>query len=57
LPQALPGATEWQVWSYSPAMVAKIKTVDVLSLWLSLKDDPDDRVQMALDELQDKFAW
>lgn len=57
LPQPLPGAREWQVWSYSPAMAANAKTVDLLSLWLSLKDEPDERVQMALDELQDAFVW
>jgi hypothetical protein len=28
-----------------------------LSLWLSLKDNSSERVQMALDELQDKFEW
>jgi hypothetical protein len=31
-------------------MVAKSKTVDVLSLWLSLKDNSSERVQMALEE-------
>ncbi len=56
-PQPMPDTNEWQIWSYNPAMVAKSKTVDVLSLWLSLKDNSSERVQMALDELQDKFEW
>jgi len=26
-------------------------------LWLSLKDKPDDRIQLALDDLEEKFLW
>lgn len=43
-----------QVWRYEPCMRAKEKTVDPLSLWLSLRDIRDDRIQMALDELETK---
>jgi len=45
-----------QVWRYEPCMRAKEKTVDPLSLWLSLRDIRDDRIQMALDELETKIA-
>jgi hypothetical protein len=45
-----------QVWRYEPCMRAKEKTVDPLSLWLSLRDIRDDRIQMALDELETKTA-
>ena len=45
-----------QVWRYEPCMRAKDKTVDPLSLWLSLRDIRDDRIQMALDELETKTA-
>lgn len=44
-----------QVWRYDPGMQAKEKTVDPLSLWLSLRDNRDDRIQMALDEIEEKF--
>jgi hypothetical protein len=37
------------------SMQAKKKTVDPLSLWLSLRDNRDDRIQMALDEIKEKF--
>ncbi len=49
------GAYQLEIWAYSPAMVANSKTVDPLSLWLSLNDRKDDRVQMALDELQEQI--
>jgi len=38
-------------------MLAKDKIVDSLSLWLSLKDNRDDRVQTALDEIEESFLW
>ena len=46
-----------QVWRYEPGMQAKAKTVDPLSLWLSLRDNRDDRIQMALDEIEETFPW
>lgn len=46
-----------QVWRYEPGMKVKDKTVDPLSLWLSLRDNRDDRIQMALDEIEEKFQW
>lgn len=46
-----------QVWRYAPSMRAHEKTVDLLSLWLSFGDQRDDRIQMALDELEEKFPW
>ena len=46
-----------QVWRYEPGMQVKEKTVDPLSLWLSLRVNRDDRIQMALDEIEEKFLW
>lgn len=51
------GACQLEIWAYSPAMEANAKTVDALSLWLSLKDSADDRVQMALGELLEQIRW
>ena len=45
-----------QLWIYSPALFGN-NTVDPLSLYLSLKDDPDERVQIALDELMKGIKW
>jgi len=57
LPEPEPGACEWEVWHYNPALVPNSETVDPLSLTLSLQDNTDDRVQLALDELKEHFPW
>jgi len=57
LPEPLPGACEWELWHYSPALVRDSDTVDPLSLTLSLQGNPDERVQLALDELKGRFPW
>jgi hypothetical protein len=46
-----------QVWRYEPAMQIKAHVVDPLSLWVSLQGSADDRIQMALDELEEQFPW
>ena len=57
LPQPADGSTEWQLWTYSPALIRGAKIVDPLSLTLSLEQGADDRVQMALDDLRKQFPW
>jgi hypothetical protein len=57
MPEPVAGAQEWQVWSYSPALEPDAPTVDPLSLTLSLQDNADDRIQLALDELKGQFPW
>jgi hypothetical protein len=57
LPEALPGACQWQVWSYTPVLLPGSKTVDPLSLTLSLQEEADERIQLALDELKEHFPW
>ncbi len=46
-------------WRYQPELVTgdKAKTVDRLSLYLSLRDNPDERVQAALKELLEGVQW
>lgn len=56
-PVAIPGGYEWQLWSYSPTLRPDSDTVDPLSLILSLQDNPDERVQSALDELKATLPW
>lgn len=57
LPEPEAGAEEWQLWRYSPALIPDVTTVDPLSLMLSLEDNADDRVQLALDELKAQLPW
>lgn len=42
---------EIEYWRYDPKKLADDGVVDPLSLYLSLKDDPDERVQGALEEM------
>jgi hypothetical protein len=57
LPEHLPGACEWELWHYSPALVPDSDTVDPLSLTLSLQGNSDERILLALDELRERFPW
>lgn len=57
LPEPMPNTYEWQVWHYSPALQANSDTVDLYSLILSLQDNQDERVQIALDELTGQLPW
>jgi hypothetical protein len=57
LPEAEAGAEEWQLWSYSPALMPDAATVDPLSLTLSLQENADDRIRLALDELKGQLPW
>nr|WP_246881456.1 hypothetical protein [Acidovorax sp. JG5] len=57
LPQAEPGACEWQLWNYTPTLQPDSDMVDPLSLMLSLRGSTDERVQSALDELKEQLPW
>lgn len=57
LPEAMPGACEWQLWNYTPTLQPDSDTVDPLSLILSLRDSTDERVQSALEALKEQLPW
>jgi hypothetical protein len=44
-------------WSYSPQLLSSGPAVDELSLYLSLKDNSDERVQMALSDMMEQRKW
>jgi hypothetical protein len=47
-----------QLWSYEPPRSTLSNgTVDPFSLYLSLKDDHDERIQMCLDEMMGNVKW
>jgi hypothetical protein len=46
-----PGGFEIELWKYAPSQFANEGRVDHLSLYLSMKDNSDERVQSALDAL------
>lgn len=52
-----PGDTEVQIWSYSPSLMNNSADVDPLSLIVSMQDATDERVRMAVKDLEDKLLW
>lgn len=52
-----PNASELEIWSYSPDLFAKKGVVDRFSLFLSMREDNDERVQSALEEMMEQIAW
>jgi len=57
VPTQDPDADQIEVWSYSPELFSEHGFVDQLSLYLSLKDDRDERTEAALEEMMEKFQW
>ena len=48
---------ELEVWHYPPDLLAEGGTVDPLSLYLSLREISDERVEAALEELLGQVRW
>jgi len=47
-----------EVWSYNPVkLTTSAKYVDPLSLYLSLKDTGDERVEMGCEQIINRFQW
>ena len=51
------GENRIEVWLYNPAILSSGKTVDKLSLYLSLKSDEDERVKSELIDLVNEIKW
>lgn len=48
---------ELEIWHYNPDLFAKDNIADPFSLYLSLKANEDERIEIALEELLEKIAW
>lgn len=46
-----------QVWKYDPTPFVQNNRVDTVSLYLSLKDSPNERVQACIKEMLEKEQW
>ncbi len=46
-----------EVWVYNPVLLARDEMVDSLSLYLSLRDVADERVQGELDHMMEELKW
>ena len=58
LPSAEEADFQVEVWAYAPELLAAGKPiVDRLSLFLSLREDADERVQSALEEMMRGMQW
>jgi len=44
-------------WYYDPQKLSDDALVDPLSLYLSLRDNPDERIQIALEEMLETLPW
>ncbi len=55
LPSAEEADIEVEVWGYDPLLFAKNGIVDLFSLYLSLKDNTDERVETVLNKLMKKI--
>jgi hypothetical protein len=61
-PNEYEGRYALEVWKYNPfTLVNELPmdraVVDPLSLYLSLKSSRDERIEMALDQILEKFIW
>lgn len=46
-----------ETWSYDPAGLSDMRTVDPLSLYVQFRDHNDERVSMAAEQLLEGIAW
>jgi hypothetical protein len=46
-----------EIWRYNPSILSKSGIVDRLSLYLSLKDSKDERIQIELDNMINEIKW
>ncbi|MHC4886210.1 MAG: hypothetical protein ACYTGH_14125 [Planctomycetota bacterium] len=57
LPDYEPDAVQVEVWNYVPDLLVQSGMVDPLSLYLSLREGDDERIDAALEELLEGVAW
>jgi DNA-binding transcriptional regulator YhcF (GntR family) len=48
---------ELEIWNYNPILFSKDGKVDPFSLYLSLRETTDERIETALEELMEKIQW
>lgn len=51
------GVCRLELWKYTPELFAADGIVDFISLYASLMDIQDERVQIALDEMEENYQW
>ena len=51
------GTCRVQLWRYDPALFPKEGKVDTFSLYLSMRDEEDERIESALEEMMENVVW
>ena len=51
------GEISIEVWKYNPSLLTRTNIVDKLSLYLSLRDNEDERVKIELDNMINEMIW
>jgi hypothetical protein len=44
-------------WKYNPCLLTKTEFVDPLSIYLCFRNKPDERIEMALEQIIEQFEW
>lgn len=57
VPEPESGSAEIELWNYDPELFQRDKMADRLSVYLSLKESTDERVQAALEEMMRGMPW
>jgi hypothetical protein len=57
LPFAERNSSDVEIWRYNPAMLSIEGFADPFSLYLSLRDDTDERVQASLNYMMENMKW
>ncbi len=55
IPVEEPGTCLLQIWRYDPKVLESEGLVDPFSLYLSLQNETDERIEMALEEMMERF--
>jgi len=51
------GKYKLEVWTYPPALFAENRIVDKLSLYLSLMNTDDERIEQSLEKMMENYKW
>ena len=46
-----------EAWSYDPCVLTELGTADPLSVYLTLRESPDERIQEQLEALIQEISW
>ena len=46
-----------EAWSYDPCALTELDTADPLSVYLTLRESPDERIQEQLEALMKRISW